>query len=145
MAGGKRMTLTDEELDLITLVRLRPQAANQIYRVAEAMIFRTDNAEREHVANCAEVMHMMGINNSREHQNGLKKGAIMAFLKSQGWTNYAAQRAVGLTCLSAGMGIRSTRLHAERMELAFYAGYYTEVQSKLGEWLRKKHLQKSEA
>jgi len=135
------MTLTDEELDLIALVRLRPQAANQIYRVAEAMIFRADNAEREHVANCAEVMNLLCISHGRSEDNALKKGAAMAFLRANGWTHYGAQRAVGLTCKSARMSIRSTKLHAERMKNNLYKVTFSEVQKKLGEWLRKKNKQ----
>ncbi len=139
------MKLTDEELDLISLIRRKPRAMNQIYRVAEAMIFRTDNAEREHVANCAEVMQILGINRSREFGNAMKKGAAMAILRANGWTHYASQRAVGLSCKSAKMSIRSTQLHKKRMKNNLYKVTFAEVERKLGEWLRKKHLQKGEA
>jgi hypothetical protein len=133
------MNLTDEEMDLIALVRLRPTALGQIHRVAEAMIFRADNTDREHVANCAEVMQMLRIGNGREAGNAMKKGATMAILRANGWTHYASQRAVGLSCKSAGMSIRSTKLHGKRMKNNLYRVTFAEVERKLGEWLRKKN------
>jgi hypothetical protein len=139
------MKLTDEELDLISLIRRKPRAMNQIYRVAEAMIFRTDNAEREHVANCAEVMQILGINRSREFGNAMKKGAAMAILRANGWTHYASQRAVGLSCKSAKMSIRSTQLHKKRMKNNLYKVTFAEVERKLGEWLRKKNQNQTNA
>ena len=139
------MKITDEELDLISLIRRKPRAMNQIYRVAEAMIFRTDNAEREHVANCAEVMQILGINRSREFGNAMKKGAAMAILRANGWTHYASQRAVGLSCKSAKMSIRSTQLHKKRMKNNLYKVTFAEVERKLGEWLRKKNQNQTNA
>lgn len=136
------MKLTDEEMDLIALTRLRPMHMVKYTKVIEIMVFRCNKREQQHLADSAEVMALLGINKTRETENATKKAAAMVFLRVNGWTHEASQKAVGLNGSGAGMSLRSTRLHKKRMKNNLYKVTFAEVERKLGEWLRKKHLQK---
>lgn len=132
-------SLNNDETRIIEMIRKRPEQLKHLLNLLFVMDNQKELYEKEHVANCTKVMNLLGISHDRSEDNALKKGAAMAFLRANGWTHYGAQRAVGLTCRSAGMSIRSTRLHGERMKNNLYKVTFSEVERKLGEWLRKKN------
>lgn len=135
------MKLTDEEMDLIALTRLRPMHMAKYIKVIEIMVFRLNKREQQHLADSAEVMALLKIDKTRETENTMKKAAAMVFLRVNGWTHEAAQKAVGLNGSGAGMSLRSTRLHKKRMKNNLYRVTFAEVERRLGEWLRKKNKQ----
>lgn len=138
------MNLTDEEMDLIALTRLRPMHMAKYIKVIEIMVFRCNKREQQHLTNSAEVMALLGIDKTRKIENAMKKGAAMVLLRENGWTHEAAQKAVGLNGSGAGMSLRSARLHGKRMKNNLYKVTFAEVERKLGEWLRKKNKQTNE-